>query len=214
MLEEIEEKFSFKYPDLYKNLYRDGMLNWGKQGPNWYEEFYPILRKNPPLLLFAGDFELLNQEDIEKSIEKLSKRTTKNHKAIPFGKNGAGEFYAFLYTSPKTIESVCLINREDSLINLAQNFEDFIFREILGAAVQINPDDLENHSDFRTDLYAMSDSHNKYISKQRVKIIKDIYAKEIQEDDDGESGMISIEEYEKILKTEIDFPKLNKRIAF
>ena len=57
-LEQIEQQFNFKYPELYKALYENGMLDWGEPGPNWYATFWEKFKSNPPLLLFGNDFEL------------------------------------------------------------------------------------------------------------------------------------------------------------
>ena len=35
-LEQIEQQFNFKYPELYKELFENGMLDWGEAGPNRY----------------------------------------------------------------------------------------------------------------------------------------------------------------------------------
>ena len=34
ILEQLEEKYGFAYPELYKWLYADGMLDWGQRSPD------------------------------------------------------------------------------------------------------------------------------------------------------------------------------------
>lgn len=58
-LEQIEKQFNFKYPELYRQLYEEGMLDWGEMGQNWHLTYWGKFKSNPPLLLFGDDIELL-----------------------------------------------------------------------------------------------------------------------------------------------------------
>ena len=52
-LEQIEQQYGFKYPELYHKLYNDKMLDWGEFGPNWHATYWEKFKINPPLLLFG-----------------------------------------------------------------------------------------------------------------------------------------------------------------
>jgi hypothetical protein len=202
MLHDLENKFNFKYPDFYINLYNDGMLDWGKLGPNWTKDIYPKIRGNPPFLLFANDFKIIPLDEIEKNINKLN-NFSNNKKYIPFGKNGAGDLYSIEYTDKESIRAICIVKRNEEIIYLAKNFDDFIFRELLGTCVQINPYDLEDEPEFLENIKNMLNSHKKYITNDRYLILERIYNLPIQEEDEDNFGMISIDDYFDILKKEI-----------
>ena len=43
-LEDLEKEFNFTYPELYKQLYADKMLDWGSDGNGWYANVFPKLK--------------------------------------------------------------------------------------------------------------------------------------------------------------------------
>ena len=66
-LQKIEQTYGFQYPKLYHRLWEDGMLNVLWQ----WDEVFPELKKNPPLLLFMDQFTALDDaEDIINRIKK------------------------------------------------------------------------------------------------------------------------------------------------
>lgn len=212
MLKALEEQFVFSYPENYLRLDKDNMLDWGKQGPHWYDEVFPKIRWKPPLLLFAGEFKIIPKIDLAKEIEKVALRVNNRCKLIPFGRDGSGNLYVLNYAGDGSLNSVDLFNRDGSLIKLAKSFGDFIFRKLLGAVVQINPEDIEDEDEYNKDLFAMLESHQPYLSSERFALIKSVYEKEIEEDDD-EFGKISIDEYYELLNKEIFFPEINKKFT-
>lgn len=53
-LQQIEEKYDFIFPEFFKKLWDDGMLNYMrgfderlKEGENWIDTVYPVLKENP-----------------------------------------------------------------------------------------------------------------------------------------------------------------------
>ena len=69
-LQQIEQTYNFQYPKLYHQLYEDGMLDVRWQKERWWEEVFPELKKNPPLLLFRDQFMGLDDpEEIVNLIE-------------------------------------------------------------------------------------------------------------------------------------------------
>lgn len=211
MLEAIEEKFGFRYPEIYLRLDKDNMLDWGAQGPDWYAEVYPKLREKPPFLLFVGEFTIIQKEDLVKEVEKVARRVGDRCKLIPFGRDGVGNLYVMNYAADGVLDSVGIFNRDGSLVKLAKTLEDFIFRQLLGAGVQINPEDIEDEVEYNRDLFAMLDSHKPYLNPGRFSTLKSVYEKEIKEEDD-EFGKISIDEYYELLQKEIYFSEINKKV--
>ena len=70
-IKKLEEKYQFKYPEIYVNLWNDGMLDWFKgwdepytPSRNWFTEVYPTIKENPPLLLHTNnDLEMLSYKE-------------------------------------------------------------------------------------------------------------------------------------------------------
>ncbi|WP_197253987.1 SMI1/KNR4 family protein [Paenibacillus dendritiformis] len=101
-IEQIEQRFGFKYPELYKRLYDDGMLDWGEYGPNWHATYWEKLKRNPPLLLFGDDIELLEFNQIVEKIEELKdpedyRATKPEFQFVPFAMTGGGDLYVFQF---------------------------------------------------------------------------------------------------------------------
>lgn len=214
MLEDIERKLNVQLPKLYRDLFSDGMLDWGEQGPDWYDNIYPKLRAKPPLLLFADDFRLIPPGKVIDYAEALKLATSDFHAIVPIGRNGAGELYCLLFRSPTAVDSICKVNkRTGASVRLTKDLSDFVFRELLGTVVQINEEDLESEVDFLKDIDAMLQSHKIYINEGHLKILENVYAKPIKQQGDGEIGMISLDEYYSILEEEISFDGLNKKFV-
>lgn len=58
----------------------------------------------------------------------------------------------------------------------------------------------------------MLESHKPYLSSERFALLKSVYEKEIDEDDD-EFGKISIDKYYELLSKEIYFPGINDKFT-
>ena len=184
VLQQLEQRFQFRYPGLYHQLYADGMLNWGMAGPNWITQQYPGLRKNPPLLLFANDFELMSFDDIESQLSEFADpeywmNIREDLHFIPFAKNGAGDMYCFLpeEAGSDDIPVVFLCHDANRAEYRAKNLQDFIFRCMLEAVADVEEAEygLLQVEDFSEDLSNFLKTHSPYISMQQNKIITEIY---------------------------------------
>jgi hypothetical protein len=214
MLDEIEARLDLQFPKLYRQLHSDGMLDWGEPDPQWGERALPSLRAKPPLLIFADDFRLIAPRDIELYAARLDIAETTFHAIAPIGKNGAGELYCLLFSSRAQIDCVCKTNRwTGESIKLAKDLEDFLFRELLAAAVQINEADLDSEAQFCEDMLAMLGSHREYIGEDRSRLLAKIYSAPIRRWPDGELGMIGLDEFFEILNVRIPFSGLHQRFA-
>ena len=210
----IEATLDVCLPGMYQELLSDGMLDWDEQGPNWYENVYPNLRAKPPFLVFANDFRLIPPEKVVEYAEALKLAASEFHAVVPIGRNGAGDLFCLLFNSATSVDSVCKVNRRTGAsVRLARDLSDFVFRELLGTVAQINEEDLESEEDYLKDILAMLQSHKKYISEARFRILEKVYSKPIQQQDDDEMGMISLDEFSRILEDEISFEGLNQRFA-
>ncbi|WP_226939150.1 hypothetical protein [Janthinobacterium sp. FT14W] len=83
-LSEIEHQHGYTYPALYRQLERDGMLDVGEYGPDWYKRVFPTLKDHPTLLLHADDFELLNIKSVAEEAASLLDEDDYRRIAPPF----------------------------------------------------------------------------------------------------------------------------------
>lgn len=225
-LDAIELEFGFKYPQLYKELFHDGMLDYkteiANQNPSlWYESEYPKLAKRPPLLFFGTlDFKIMSFGRIVSELRSIPEYWNPEFKLIPFGMTCSGDWYAFSYNHENNNDiSIAMIYHDDEYMTiLAKNIEDFIFRGLLE-----NSRDLEDKEEdiYREHLLLMLQTHKKYLDIKKYKLLKNIFNREVNyfEYNHGSfiekyKGLVSYEEISEILEMEINFSLLNKNIKY
>lgn len=231
-LTQLEEKYGFEYPAIYKELYKDGMLDWfrGWNKPwtpacNWYTEVYPTLLDNPPLLLHNLDFEIYEFKDIDEQLDDIPDYWNPDFKFVPFGMSGAGDWYAFYMNSPLT-DSIPIVFAPHDEMNAqyrAKNMQDFIFREILEYAVWVDEkDNLKDEDKFRKNMASMLKSHSKYLTPSQGAILEEIYDRPIKQYKVGltltnpytKLAFLGEEELNEIIKREIDFEFLDVEFQY
>ncbi len=193
----IEDKYNFKYPQIYKNLAEDNMLDWGEFGANWLKVEYPKLKNKPPFLLYGSDFEILSFEMILEEIESFSDKEDYRHtkkefynRFIPFGQTGAGDLYCFYLNEQNEIDSIILVWHDCNEVEiLADSLQNFIFMQLLQCVVE--PDDMGG--DFKENVNKQLATHKKYLSNQQIEIIENFYDKNTKD-------LLDDEEYNKILR--------------
>lgn len=207
-LESIEQEHHFAYPALYKQLHQNGMLSWGKLGPDWYKQTFPLLKENPPFLLYASDFEIIDQPDISGEISEGPLFADKKHQFVPIGYTGAGDWYAFYYNlkNGDDIPVVLVYHDADKAVILAKNLQDFIFATLLEAIACIDPDypGLIEAGDLKTNARNFLRTHAPYMTQQQQEIVSGVY----------EKGTLSREELNSILQAEIGFDLLNTTFRY
>ena len=197
-IEEIEKKYKFKFPKLFKELWEDGMIDWmnGHSGEfsndeTWEATIYPEIKEKPPLLLHTGgfDFEMLRAEEmLNWKFDELW--DIDEHSFIPFAKTDEGNVYAF-YEGIKTAGEHAIVyiwNDMNETEVLAKNFEDFIFRKMLEAAYDVDKDDLRgDYKDagfegYKKDISRDLVSVSPYLNDGYKSVLNEIYGrKEILE---------------------------------
>jgi len=218
-LQDIEIKYKFQFPNLYKQLDIDGMLNVGEYGPKWYAEVYPTLKENPTLLLHSYDFELLNLKSVDEEIGDLTdpddyRQIDKKFNFIPFAKSGGGDHYCFFLNEENegNVPVVYVWHDANEVSYLAKNLRDFIFRMLL---TDMSNQDIYNEipdEEFRNDIEAVFKSHKKYLTQQQNNILEDILKREIF---DYEIVLGSQKEVARGLLTDVELKKLlNEIIPF
>lgn len=208
ILEEIEKDYHFTYPALFKQLNTDGMLDWGILGPEWITDVYPGLKANPPLLLFASDFELMDEEEISEEIEEGLPLADKAHRFVPFAFTGAGDWYAFYYNlkDGDDVPVVLVYHDANEATVLARNMQDFIFSQMLEAITNIDPEypGLITDGDMKVNSYNFLRTHAKYLTPHQQQVVAEAYQK----------GTLTGQELHAILEAEMSFEWLDKSFPY
>lgn len=225
-LQQLEEKFGFQYPPMYHQLFQNGMLHWGESSSQWFRNVFPTLKENPPLCLYANDFEFEGFQWVSKAIEELYsednfRQVLPDWLFIPFGQTAAGDYYCFFYdkNNRNEIPIVYLWHDLDEAHFLAKNLQDFIFRSLVEAVVDVDEESLVMSGDFYENLQKFYASHQNYLSENQQKIIKEIYQRKLADfvyDLPNKfpyeyKGLLSQEEAEEIIKQTIHFEKFEEK---
>lgn len=227
-LQDIEIKYKFQFPNLYKQLDIDGMLNVGEYGPKWYAEVYPTLKENPTLLLHSYDFELLNLKSVDEEIGDLTdpddyRQIDKKFNFIPFAKSGGGDHYCFFLNEENegNVPVVYVWHDANEVSYLAKNLSDFIFRMLL---TDMSNQDIYNEipdEEFRNDIEAVFKSHKKYLTEQQNNILEDILKREIfvyeivlGSQKEAARGLLTDVELKKLLNEIIPFEKMDQSFEY
>lgn len=232
-LTEIEQKYNFQYPEIYRQLSENNMLDWGEAGPDWYLAVFPELKKNPPLLLFGNDIEIWNNDQLVKaSIEEMSdeedyRNIHSANRFVPFAKNGAGDLYAFQFDlqNGEDIPVTFIPHDDEEAEILSKNFQDFIFRQLLEAVVEIDEDAMfyeDEEDELKQNLFNQLKTHEPYLATKQIEILHNIYQRDIFEYTykvpNGHTfeaeGLVTFDEVRGILNREIAFDNLNKKFNY
>lgn len=202
-LEELEKKYNFQYPELYKQLCRDGML--GINHPNfcWDEDAFVKLQENPTLFYYSR-YDLIDQEELEESIEWLNNpenyKIEQNSKLIPFMGNDFDYFVCF-YIKEDSSASIIFVDMDSSLLLQASNFKDYIFRVLLeSCSFYSSLNEIEEHIE---NMKAMFKSHKVYMKEEHCRAIESILSRDKQTmifEDKAIYCIVSEEDVAEILK--------------
>ena len=221
-LEEIETKHHFTFPDFFRKLWDEGMLDYMRDledEESWEDTIYPKLRENPPTLLHSGEagLKLLTPEEML-NFETPPFWDVETHHFIPFAKTIEGNYFAF-YNNVKVEGEVPVVEIWDEMDDAeyyAKNFEDFIFRQMVEASTDIDPVDFiaeyEDIHGYIDDIERDILSITPYLKTEYIGILKDIYSKEPQKGDFS-YFLITIDEAEKIVKECLGFELLNESFS-
>lgn len=213
ILETLEQKYNFQYPKIYHQLYAENMLEFGKAGPTWYTQTYPLLKSNPPLLLFAKEYEFLELEDINEEIERFKIwGIDAKFKLVPFAINGAGDIYCF-YLNGQVGNNIpiAFVSHDGGYFEIkTKNMEDFMFRKLVEMVLEeLDADSFICDGDFTENTSNMLKTHKKYLPQKQVNILEEIYSRPFNEE-----GLLSAEEYNKIIADTIYFDQLDHEIQY
>ena len=178
-LQEIEQTYGFQYPKLYHRLWEDGMLNVHWQ----WEEVFPELKKNPPLLLFRDQFTALDDaEDIINRIKnnKSQRGIKTEYLLVPFASECEGEV-CFFYDREKREQPPVIVKDWydfDAAEIIADNLQNFIFYGLLSIVYSIYAK-ASCLSDFYENITNIYRTHHPYLSEEQAQVIKEIYNRKL-----------------------------------
>lgn len=185
--QDIEKKYGFEYPILYKQLYLDGMLDsiyyLDSEGNVKLKE-----DRDPILFQYSDDFEVMDMELVDEITEFLRgpedhyRKIKEKFKFIPFGQTGAGDYWGFLFNennNEKEDALVVFLSYDPHITYLAKNFQDFFFKMLLTDMSR-----KEMHTDLSDDefinrLKSVFNSRKKYLTDQQRNVLQEILKRDI-----------------------------------
>lgn len=153
-LKELESKYQIKYPELFRELYFCGSMDWLKHDYDWIKNNYEIISNDPNAFFttIAFDcrpipFQYVEEIQIEmlKAIINFNmyaddkKIINPNYTIIPFSKTARGDIYNFLYET-KT-NNPCVVRFQHDTCDLEtwnNDFEEFVFDELFNTVHENN----------------------------------------------------------------------------
>jgi hypothetical protein len=221
---ELEQKYGFQYPTLYKQAYFNGMLE--------YKNDYT----NPTLFYGGFDIELIPFDSPNKNfspcvvrteIESLLdpddyRRTPNTFKFIPFAATGDGDLYVFQYDIAGGADvPITLLPYDCQMAQiLAKNLQDYIFRPLIEEAVYVS-EDYSGIIDI-TQRDSILRTHKPYMKERHFEILSEIYCREIIEHDyiypEGrikkQPGLLSNIELKELFQNEIPYSRFDEEFKY
>ncbi len=229
-LEDLEKEFNFTYPELYKQLYADRMLDWGSDGNGWYTNVFPTLKENPPLLLFGSDIEIWDpivyRDGIREIVNHEVYDINPKYQMLPLAKNGAGDLYVFQLDMENNGEiPITFFGHDSDAEVLSKNLQDFIFRQLLESLTEIDEYSMlyeDSEEKIKQNLHNQLKTHRKYLKAEQVEILEDLYQRDIFEytyktpngSEFEAKGLLTFDDLEKLIKQEMAFEKLNIKFDY
>lgn len=189
----LENKNHFEFPLLYKTLLEDRMLDY--TAPHYLLDYK----------FFGADVEPFSFEESLQNYENFPFWDKDQSKQIfPFAQTGAGDWYGFCFSmkSETSLPIVLMFHDSDNALLLADNLEDFIFYKMLMASFKID-EDCSNEI-FKTELQRVLSTHKKYLKKEYIKVLEQLYS--------NQSADLSNNEIEKIYVKETACTRFGKEL--
>ncbi|MDR0227563.1 MAG: SMI1/KNR4 family protein [Flavobacteriaceae bacterium] len=223
-LRDLEVKFDFKYPILFKQMEEDGMFNIGAYGAMWYSTVFPLIKDNPTLLLHSDDYELLPIEQMEEEIAWFRDpdnymEIKEEYVFIPFAQNGAGDKYCFFVSAQKEddIPIVFVWHDDNEVIWEAKNIQDFVFKRILQDMTRVDTYNKQSEEEFKNNLVVTLKTHSRYLTQDKVALLERLTQRDIVVYESyGEvcKGFITEKEYEELLKEYVPYELMNTTFPY
>jgi hypothetical protein len=192
-LADLEQASGQTFPPLFRQLVESNQFSWGAQGPDWYRTVFPQVQPQPPVLLYASEYEPIEPRELRAAWEDLTAEDHYNPlrddlKLLPFARTGAGDHYCFWTNAPGFDEPPVLLvwHDDDRADLLAASFQDFLFRRMAEAVVELEEEDsLLSEGDIAANLQAWLGTHRNWLRDDQVVALEALYAR-VDEIADGD----------------------------
>lgn len=217
----LENRYQITLPNLYKQLAKDGMLDWQADKKNWRNDIYPKLLKNPPLFLHTYECEIPSPDELlsyrDEFLPTFDNKDWYYLKPefqdclVLFATCGNGDAYAFYYADDKKTEPMILrICHDKESEFVAKNLQDFIVYKLLEIAKFAEEDEID---EFRHQLLTQLESHRPYLTQSQADNLFSIYQSEFKTDDFGEQVLLDNSEFNDWINRLIPFNKQGDEIV-
>lgn len=179
----LENEYNFEFPQLYKDLLENRMLD--DTAPNYLLDYQ----------FFGADLEPFSFEESLHNFEDFPFWDKDQSKQIfPFAQTGGGDWYGFCFCmkSDTSLPIVLMSHDSDYALFLTENLEDFIFYKMLMASLKM--DEECDHETFITELYRVLSTHKKYLRREYVKALEQVYSGQMEGLSENELEEIYIKE--------------------
>lgn len=215
----LENRYQITLPSLYKQLAKDGMLDWKTEHENWRIEIYPQLIKNPPFLFHVYELELPSSNELIDYTDNFLpscdngdgyylKQEFQN-RIIIFATCGNGDSYGFYYHDKEYEPQILRVCHDKESEFVADSFQHFMIYKLLEVA-NIGTD--SNPDEFRKELLAQLKTHRPYLTKLQSDSLSSIYQGEFKSDGFGYQILLSNQEFDNWLNHLIPSDKQDDEI--
>ncbi|MDO5692936.1 MAG: SMI1/KNR4 family protein [Pseudomonadota bacterium] len=197
---ELKARHGYDVPAIYHQLHANGMLDWGRLGPDWQAREFERLRARPPLLLYASGFEIMGEAAILDELDSFyagpEPRVLARHRLLPFGGDGSGDCFCFYFNAQQqdTVPIVHLWHDSDACHFIAADLQDFCFMHML--TVRISASERQQRS-CRMDqallgggLHAFLESHRPFLKPEHALALDSLYQRRFQHLDDAGNDLM------------------------
>ncbi|HHA2550871.1 SMI1/KNR4 family protein [Stenotrophomonas maltophilia] len=179
---------------------------------------FPTLQADPPVLLYAQDYEPLEDDELLEAWQELTAEDHYNPlrtdlQLLPFARTGGGDSYCFWSNAPGFAEPpVVLVWHDDDRADvLAASYQDFLFRKMVEAVADYQgPYTLLSHGELASNLRRWLQSHQPFLRDDQYAALQRLFARV----DDIAEGNISDEDAQAIVAEVIGFERLDESFAY
>ena len=185
-LAELEKKLEVRFPKAFHRIYETGAMKWlemSKEEITANREEY--INDSKAFLMLDCSCELYIFDKISEAIDDLKEWIDEQEKdtdvtlsegitLIPFGQNGGGDLYCFLYSS-ETEEPMVILYCHDEYGNPSiegHDFDEFIYIQMLDAVA--NEEDMDGEH-FNENLNYLDEKYRQMIAGKDADTLIDEY---------------------------------------
>jgi hypothetical protein len=188
-----------KLPALFTKLWSDGAFEQREAG----QGSVAILQHWLDFLPITPDELVAAREEMVTVFQVAADR----HQLVPFARTEQGDYFCFYYggADGDAIPVVYLPLDEDEARVLAKDLGDFLFRAMLDCATKVPVDSL---AAARAEFSQMCEALRPYLSAEKLAVLIGIVQRETKK------TLLKESEARQIIKTHLQFPRLNKRFVY